>query len=330
MPKRLGNLIEQVADQGNLLAAYERTARGRRRTRGHLEFREHLHVNLRRMREAMLDGSWKQDAPREFLVYEPRRREIAALPFADRVAQHALVGVIEPLFERGMLPWSFACRRGKGTHAGVRYVQSQLRATRATHFLKTDWRSYFASIDRARLHGLIERRIKCRRALSLIESMVPSTGIGLRIGWLTSQLFANVYGSVMDHFVHHELGARPWARYMDDIVVLSRNPYELRSHFEQMREFGAKRLGLEFSRWHLSPVSAGINFLGYRIWPRHKLLRKSSVTRARRAIVSCLRAGDVERLQRFLASWRGHASHADVCNLFNQMEAQYGIALHHQ
>ena len=330
MPKRAGNLIEQVAGADNLLAAFERTARGKRRTRGHLEFREHLHVNLARMREAILDGAWVQQPARSFVIYEPKQREIAALAFADRVAQHALVGVIGPIFERAMLPWSFACRAGKGTHAGVRYVQAALRQSQATHCMKLDWRAYFASIDRARLHALIERRIKCQRTLDLIAAMVPRTGRGLPIGSLTSQLFANVYGDVVDRFLHHELGARAWARYMDDTVALSRNPYELREWFERVRDLGRRRLGLEVSRWQVAPVARGINFLGYRIWPRHKLLRKQSVVRARRAIADAQRRGDVQRLALFVAAWRGHAQHADVCNLFNHMEGRYGVALHHQ
>lgn len=328
MGKRHNHLIEQVADMDNLRDAYVKTARAKRLTWGYLEFKEYAEKNLRTLREQLLGGAWCQGEYRRFTVYEPKPRLISALGFADRLAQHALVNVVGPIFDAGLLPYTFACRTGMGTHAGVRHVQALLRRTQATHFLKTDYRQFFASIDRARLHHMINRKIKCRRTLATIEAMVPAAGLGLPIGSLTSQLFANVYAGAIDRFIHFELGARHWARYMDDIVVLSSNPYELRHWFEDIQEASSRRLGLGISRWQVSPVARGINFLGFRIWPRHKLLRKRSVLGAKRTIVRYLRAGDHESLGRFIASWRGHAAHADACNLFNHLEERYGVACH--
>lgn len=328
MPKRHGALIERIADIENLRRAYEQTARGKRLTWGYLEFKEYAAANLLEIREQLLEGAWRQRPYRQFTIYEPKARVISALDFCDRLVQHALVNVIGPLFEAGLLPYTVACRKSMGTHAGVRRVQSLLRSTQATHFLKTDYSRFFPSIDRARLHYLIRRKIKCRPTLALIGEMVPETGVGLPIGSLTSQLFANVYGNVIDRFIHFELGAKHWVRYMDDIVILSSNPYELRAWFEDIEQASADRLGLKISKWQVSPVARGINFLGFRIWPRHKLLRKRSVIGAKRKIVRYQRLGDDEALARFLASWRGHAGHADTCNLFNHLEQRYGI--HHQ
>lgn len=328
MGKRHGHLIERIADLDNLRDAYIKTARGKRLTWGYLEFKEYAAKNLLAMREQLLDGAWEQGEYRQFTIYEPKPRLISALDFKDRLAQHALVNVIGPIFEASLLPYTFACREGMGTHAGVRHIQALLRSTKATHFLKTDYSRFFPSIDRARLHRLIERKIKCEKTLATIRAMVPNTGHGLPIGSLTSQLFANVYGGVIDRFIHFDLGARHWARYMDDIVILSSNPYELRDWFEDIEEASKQRLGLGISKWQVSPVTRGINFLGFRIWPRHKLLRKRSVVGAKRKIKRYLKAGDQESLDRFIASWRGHADHADTCNLFNHLENRYGIHCH--
>lgn len=64
----------------------------------------------------------------------------------------------------------------------------------------------------------------------------------------------------------------------------------------------------------------GVNFLGYRIWKNHKLLRKQSVTRANRVVKSLRSKGDVEALNRFTASWIGHAKWADTQNLLRHLE----------
>jgi retron-type reverse transcriptase len=285
-----------------------------------LEFKEYHELNLQQTRVEILDGSYTQGPFRLFTVYEPKERQIAALDFKDRLVQHALVNVIGPIFDATLLPGTFACRTGMGTHAAVNHVQSALRRTGATHFLKTDYSKYFASIDRAVLHGLIRRKISCPRTLALIAAMVPATGLGLPIGSLTSQLFANVYGGQVDRFIHTTLDAKHWTRYMDDVVVLHSNPYELRHWLEDIEAFSRQTMGLRLSRWNVSPVGAGINFCGYRIWPRHKLLRKDSVTRAKRKLANFAKHQDPEGLAKFKASWLGHAKHADTINLLNHLE----------
>lgn len=325
MGKKYKRLIDQITDIENLRDAYRKTASGKRMTWGYLEFKEYSELNLDRLRDEMQAGAWTQGKYREFTVYEPKPRNIHALDFKDRLAQHALCNVIGPIFDRTLLPGTFACRTGMGTHAGVRHVQSGLRQTNATHFLKTDYSKFFPSVNRKVLHEMIEKKISCEKTLMLIRAMIPTTGYGLPIGSLTSQLFANVYGGATDRFIHFDLKAKHWSRYMDDIVIISSNPYELRHWFEDIRNFSLERLEMRISKWQVSPVTRGINFLGYRIWPRHKLMRKQSVTTAKRKIKKLVQLEDQESLKKFIASWRGHASHADTCNLFNNLEREYEI-----
>jgi len=317
MGKRHNNLIERIASMDNLREAYRKTALNKTQSFGYLEFREYDEVNLLHIREAILAGDWKQGEYRQFTVCEPKARLISALDFKDRLVQHALVNVVGRIFDAALMPNTFACRTGLGTHAGVRYVQSQLRKTEATHFLKTDYSKFFPSIDLGVLHGMIENKISCAKTMDLIRTMVPNTGVGLPIGSLTSQIFANLYGNAADRFLHFNLGHRAWARYMDDIVVLSSDAGLLKETKDALAEFSESKLKLRISKWQVSTVNHGINFLGYRIWPTHKLLRKSSVTRAKRKIANYSAHGEKDRLSRFLASWKGHASWADSRNLIN-------------
>ena len=193
------------------------------------------------------------------------------------------------------------------------------RAGAPLYALKTDFSRYFASIERDVLHSMIAAKISCRATLDLIAAMVPREGIGLTIGSLTSQIFANVYGGAVDRLLQQELGQRHWFRYMDDIVVLGDSPEHLRAVRSEIERFSAERLGLRFSKWSILPVSRGVNFVGYRIWPGHKLLRRDSVVRAKRKIRTYSAQGDYSRLERFLAAWVGHASHADTRNLFRAL-----------
>ena len=325
MGKRFNHLIEGIASMDNLREAYRKTALNKTQSFGYLEFKEYDEVNLLRIREAILAGAWQQGEYRQFIVYEPKARLISALDFKDRLVQHALCNFIGPIFDAVLMPNTFACRKGLGTHAGVRYVQSHLRKPGITHFLKTDYSKFFPSIDLSVLHGMIENKIVCTRTMDLIRSMVPATGLGLPIGSLTSQIFANLYGNAADRFLHFNLGHRAWARYMDDIIVVSKDVGLLKETKTALAEFSQSKLKLGISKWQVSPVNHGINFLGYRIWPNHKLLRKSSVTRAKRKIENYSAHGEQDRLSRFVASWKGHASWADSHNLFNHMESRYAL-----
>lgn len=319
MGKKHRNLIDRIAADANMMEAWRLTRRARRLSASGLEFKEYAVLNLHRLAAEMRDGSYREGEPTRFLIWDPKRREIAALPFRDRIAQHALCAVIGPIFDATLLPNTFACRTGKGTHAGVRAVQSELRRRqrtgRATYVLKTDFSRYFASIDRAVLWRRIEAKISCAATLRLIEAMIPRTGIGLPIGSLISQIFANVYGGIVDRHLQQDLGERCWYRYMDDLVVLGDCPDHLRRVKASIEELSRRQLGLRFSKWSIQPASRGVNFVGYRIWATHKLLRRDSVVRARRKIAAMRAAGDNERLMRFLAAWTGHASWADSRNL---------------
>lgn len=322
MAKKHRNLIDAITNDANMRRALRLTSRGKRLTPGYLEYNEYAALNLHLLAASMHDGSYRPGEPNEFRIFDPKERLISALPFEDRVAQQALATIIAPIFEATLLPRSYACRPGKGTHAAAIALQADLRRLDRdgpVYVLKTDFSRYFYSIEHGALWRLIEAKISCRATLRLIEAMLPRLGIGLPIGSLTSQIFANIYGGVVDRHLQQDLGERYWYRYMDDIVVLGRDPEHLRQVLASIEQVSRDRLGLRFSKWSIQSVTRGVNFVGYRIWTGHKLLRRDSVVRARRKIKAYRAAGDFARLNRFLAAWIGHAKWADSRNLLTSM-----------
>jgi len=323
--KRYKNLYGQISDLQSLYLAYGKAQENKRNANGFLVFQEHAPANLLAISEQLKDESWVPEPLRQFFVYDPKQRLISAPSFRDRVVHHSLYAAIEPIMEQTFLPWSFACRKGRGTHAGVKFIQAELRRGGYTHFLKTDFAGYFPSIDTEILHGEYRRKISCKKTLGLLEKIIPRNSVGVPIGALPSQLSANVYGNILDQFLHHHHKVR-FARYMDDVIVLGHDPSELRDVKNSIEEFAATKMHMRFSHWSISPVGRGINFLGYRIWPGHKLIRKSSVTRARRKVRSMVARGDYEALERFIGSWSGHIDKADVFNLKISLNKTHNIA----
>lgn len=329
MAKKFRNLIGPITADANMRRAYRITSLGKRLTPGFLAFKEFSVLNLEDLARSMRGGTYRPGKPTEFKIFDPKERLISALPFEDRVAQHALCAVIGPIFEATLLPRSFACRPGKGTHKAAITLQADMRRlTRdgePLYVLKTDFSRYFASIEHAALWHLIEAKISCRATLALIETIVPRSGIGIPIGNLVSQVFANIYAGVVDRHLQQTLGEPYWYRYMDDIVVLGRSMQHMRRVRTSIEDLSRDQLGLRFSKWSIQSAGRGVNFVGYRIWPTHKLLRRDSVIRARRKIAAYRAGGEHERMQKFLAAWTGHAGWADSRNLMKSMGlGEYG------
>lgn len=324
MGKKHKHLYGEIIREDTLQRAYHRASSGKKSSHGYLVFKEFAQTHIFALHQSLLDESWQPKPYRDFVIYEPKRRSISAPMFSDRIVHHALISVIEPIFDRTFLPYSFACRAGKGTHAGVRFVQSQLRKHNYPYFLKTDFKAFFPSIDRAILHREFERKISCKSTLLLLRKIIPVSGVGVPIGALTSQLSANVYGNILDQYLHHVLKV-PFARYMDDVIVLGHDIQELRRVKDQIELFASQYMKLEISRWQIASTRRGINFLGYRIWAKHKLLRRSSVIRAKQRIRSYTQSNDWEKLYRFVNAWKGHASKADSANLKRYLDEHYNL-----
>lgn len=326
MPKRHRQLFETITSPEVLHQAWLRASKGKRTTHSYLVFNEHAPAYLAEIRHALTEELWRPLPVREFLVYEPKQRTISAPSFQDRIVQHAIHAVIEPIFEATFFPRSYACRAEKGTHHGVRRLQADLRRLTRIHgddvwFLKTDFRSYFHSIDRAILWSEIRQRIACPSTLRLIALYVPENGTGLGIGSLLSQIFANVYGHIMDRHVTND-GETAWHRYMDDIVILRGGPSaprDLSARQRSMCLLAHEQMNLHFSKWSIQHVSRGVNFLGYRTWHTHKLLRRDSVLRAKRKLRHIRKHSDLPALVKFCGSFTGHAIHADSHHLLKHL-----------
>lgn len=327
MAKRYRNLFDSIIAPDNLRDAYNKAAKGRRSTNGYVNFREHEGYNLLSLRERLGDRVYEHGQPRLFPVREPKYRLIAALPFEDRVVQHAMNNIIEPIFEKGMLPQSYACRVGRGTHAGAIKAQAMMRHMarngQSVYCLKTDYSGYFASVQMPPLWRRILDKISCRATLWLIERFLPRTGAGLKIGWLSSQLMANVYGTAPDRMLAQTMREGRFIRYMDDIVIFGYSRGYLHELKGWLEMYSKHALGLGFSKWSIRPVTQGVDFLGYRIWPTHKLLRKDSVRRAKRKIRVYTESGDDVSLRQFLASWGGHVQWADSHNLVKSLASYH-------
>lgn len=338
--KRHGHLWQQVVSFEALLRAAENARRGKRFRPAVAAFHFDLERELWQLHAELSTRTYRPGAYRSFFIHEPKKRQISAAPYRDRVVHHALTGVLEPIFERSFIADSYACRRGKGTHAGVRRCQEFARRFR--YVLKADVQKFFPSLDHEICKELVARKVKDPDVLWLVNRVIdhsnpqeevlnyfPGDDLftpaerrrGIPIGNQTSQFFANVYLDPLDHFVKDRLGMKGYVRYVDDFLVFADDKGQLAAVRDEIEAcLVPLRLRLHPAKTVIFPVRDGIRFLGYRVFPTHRLLPKENVRRFRRRVRAMQADHAAGRLpwaavvQR-LTSWDGHARQANTYRL---------------
>lgn len=322
--KTFGHLWEKVWNFESLYQAYKRSSKGKRYDETILRFTNNLEENLIDIQNKLIWKTWEPGRWHEFQIFDPKKRQISAPPFQDRIVHHSLVNVIEQLFERRFIYHSYACRVGKGTHAAVNRALALARKARFLWedywVLKCDIKSCFPSVDHNILKQLLRRTIKDKDVLWLCDIIIDSGGCcgkGLPIGALTSQLFANVYLDVLDHFLMDDMGIKAYCRYMDDFIILGPLKSEMKVLKNDINQFINSKLAMHLNeRTAIFKWNQGIDFCGYRIWPTHVLPRKRNVARARRKLKKLsLKAQHSELYESAfrgcLASFHGYMKHCE-------------------
>lgn len=294
----------------NLYDAYLK-ARKQKRYRGEvLHFSYNLDHELIILQNELKQHTYHVGEYRPFIVTEPKRRQIVALPFRDRIVQHALNNIIEPVFEKRMIYDSYACRINKGTHAAARRVSYFLGKPENNYFLKMDVKSFFASINRDILKTIIRRYIDDGEIIWLLNVILDSSPVtGLPIGNLMSQLFANVYLHELDHHCKCAVGVRYYLRYMDDIIVMSYSKPYLKALLIDIESFLADHLNIALNnKTNIGKCSDGIEFVGYRIWRNYKLIKKQAIMRMKKK-AAAWKYGKItdDKYMASIGSWIGHS-----------------------
>ncbi len=340
-------MYEQLCSDENLYLAYRKAARGKRGKAPAAHFEYRLEDNLVALQHELIEKTYTPGAYSSFYIHEPKRRLISAAPFRDRVVHHALCNVIEPLFERTFIADSYANRKKKGTHRAL--DRCQYFTAHYRYVLQCDVRQFFPSIDHAVLRAILAKKLADEGVLWLVDRILASgEGVlredytmvwfpgddlfavdrprGLPIGNLTSQFWANCYLNGFDHFVKRELRCKAYVRYVDDFVLFAEDKATLWAWLAAIVErLVALRLTIHPGA-HPRPVTEGIPFLGFVIFPdRRRLKRRKGIYFRRRfhTLIGLYKAGRLS-LSQLTASVRGWVNHTSYANTVGLRKAVLG------
>ena len=288
--KRVGNLFEKIIDIDNLKLAHKNAMKGKTYyqdvkmvDRDPDQFLWRLHDSLKNKTFTTSPYVTKQ-------IYEPKPRLIYKLPyFPDRIVHHAIMNILQPIWDKTFIYDLYSAIPGKGLHAGSYRLRQFMRDKENTRYcLKFDVSKFYPSINHDILMEKIRKKIKCKDTLWLLEEIVRSPGgnTNTPIGNYLSQYFSNIYMSEFDHWVKEEKQMRYYIRYCDDGVILHENKPTLRELQIEITEYLQENLNLTLNpKTRVIDVDKqGIDFLGYRCFRNFILLRKQSALNFKRKI----------------------------------------------
>lgn len=353
--KRMGSMFDEIAKWDNLCLAFRLAAKGKRRSASAAAFEQQVADQLIALQQELQSRTYRPGPYHHFFIHEPKRRKISAAPFRDRVVHHALCNVIEPIFEATFISHCFANRVGKGTHRAIGQVQDWARQYR--YVLRCDVVRHFPSLDHAVLRAKLARFIPDGEVLRLTDTILDS-GIGvladqytpvyfpgddlltacrprgLPIGNLTSQFWSNVYLTDFDWFVRRELGCAAYLRYVDDFALFDDDKSRLWAWKAAiMDRLARERLTIHAAPAQVQPTRAGIPWLGFVVYPTHRLLkRRNAVNFTRRFArnLDAYRGGLISfaELDASVQGWINHVRYADTWGLREHVFACHPIPPH--
>lgn len=321
------NIYHKIYKLENLIYAYNRAKRSKRYKFQVREFETDRELNILYIAHILENELYSPGEYHIFKVYEPKERLIMALPFLDRIVQHAIVNVIESIFNKRFITHSYACIQNKGVHEASNILSTWLyntcvKQSKKMYAIKGDIKHYFQNVDHEILKYEIKRYISDKKILNILDVIIEHNGVypdgvGIPVGNLTSQLFANIYLNILDQYVKHELHVKYYIRYMDDFIILDNDLSKLKFILDSIKSFCGKNLKLQLNaKSTILSAKNGIDFIGYRHWAEKKIVRK----KAKRGVVKLLKNFErgetpIEEFKMSFTSRMASIRHADSYNL---------------
>ena len=336
--KTFKNLYSKVYNLSNLILAWRKARKGKTKKEYVKEFEKATIKNLLELHNELENKSYKPPPLKTFILRDPKTRKISKSAFRDRIVHHALIRVLEPVFEKTFIYDSCANRIGKGNLFAIKRFYKFIKKVSRNgetkgwfnnnqvkgYCLKADIRHYFQEVDHNIFLSIISKKIKDQELIWLISQILNNNvsgnpaGKGMPLGNLTSQFFANIYLNELDYFVKHKLKAKYYLRYVDDFVILHNSRQQLYLWKEQIILFLKKELNLELhpEKSKVISLSRGIDFVGFRNFYYFKLLRKRN-TRKILFRIEQYKKGEItkEKLLESLNGWNAYAKWANSYKL---------------
>jgi retron-type reverse transcriptase len=313
--KRFKNIYQQIISPENLILAEAKARRGKAKQYGVKVFDKNPQENLVELHKMLLEKNYQTSEYTTFKIFEPKERLVFRLPyFPDRITHHAVMNVLEPIFTKLFTADTYSCIKGRGIHGAANNLKKALKDQENTKYcMKLDIVKFYPNVDHEVLKQLFRKKFKDQDLLWLLDEIIDSAD-GLPIGNYLSQYFANYYLTYFDHWIKENKEVKYYFRYADDIIILSNNKPHLHELLAEIKSYLNDNLKLQVKgNYQVFPVEArGIDFVGYKFYHTHTLLRKSIKKRFAKAISKTKNKATI-------AAYFGWAKHCNSKHLLKKL-----------
>lgn len=319
--KRYGNLYQKISSRENLYTAYEHARKRKTWQRAVRNFEKNKEERIGELQDMLKYHTFRNSPYKTKEIYEPKKRTIYILPFfPDRIVQHAIMNILEPIWDKMLIDNCFSCRKGKGQHRASAKCMEYCR--RYEYCMQFDISKFYPSINHAILKEIIRRKLKDPELLWILDEIIDSTHTETNapIGNYLSQWFGNLYLNELDMFIKHKLKINAYERYCDDFLIFGNDKEVLKSNGDRIEQFVEGKLRLRLSKKSLFHTWQGVDFIGYRHFQNGKLLvRKRTAKRVKKNIKALrweLEHGEIDKdkARSKVGSIHGWLCHANTHN----------------
>lgn len=319
MPKRKGFIYDKMLDDTAIEAAIRKASKGKLKRRDVIKAMKDVPDTVAKIKAMLENDSYVPTIPRVKVRKDPssgKERVIKVVPFfPDGIMQQLAKDAMDDVLMRSMDCWSCASIPGRGNMRAIKYTKRIMRKDpkHTKYCAKLDIHHYYASIDVDELMRMFRRKIKDERFLCFIEAIFRSDPDleyvlehlsdpnsmdeksvevikdafkdnpqgGLSIGYYINQWAANFYLQGLDRFIRNLDGVYYFVQNMDDMVLYGSNKRKLHRAVDAIDGYLSMGMNLELKdNWQVFPVeSRSVDFVGYRFYHDHTILRKRNFLR---------------------------------------------------
>ena len=311
------NIYSDISSFGGIMQALHDVCEGNRYEQSELSFWGNCEENIHDIADQLSMLKYPPDKYRTFYVYEPKLREIVCSDFVTKLIHRSAYNIVNPLVCKTFIDDTYSCIKERGSHKAALRLKSWVdyvsqNKKEKWYYLKMDVEKFFYRINHEVLINIMGKKISDKKAMKMFEHYIceaskpfglplgvknPMTipdnemlwDVGITIGGGLSHMQGNMYMDPLDQTVKRALKVHYYIRYMDDMVILSNDKEELHRLKREIETFLGDVLKLRLNeKTAIRPVSQGIEFVGFRIWPNRMVLRKETSLRMKRHLKSTM------------------------------------------
>jgi len=329
----------------HIFLCWDQFKRGKRKRKDVQYFERHLEDNIFQLQQDLINFQYLHASYDQFYVTDPKQRHISKASVRDRLLHQVVYDTLTEVLDKKFIFHSLSSRLGKGTHIGITQLRQMIRkisvnGIRPCYALKMDIRRFFDTVDHQTLKAILRKSIKDENALKITDMIIdsfklkkePTRDVGIPLGNVTSQLFANIYLHELDDFIKQQLKEKFYLRYCDDFIILSNNADHLKILIVLIRDFLAENLMLELhpKKVTIRKLAQGIDFIGYVLFENHVLMRTRSKQRMKKRLREAYESyligkTDAAPMDQRLQSYLGMLSHANQYTLSLAIKNAYWV-----